>query len=187
MDLIKKQYDVSQWVADYSDELFGYAVQRMRDRESAKDLVQDTFLAAWRNVDSYNGKASVKTWLFTILKNKLIDHYRKSTNRQLEFLDREKDPFFDEAEHWQKGFCPQDWGSDPQSKMNTKEFYSVFDGCKEKLKEIYCTVFTMKYLEDLTSEEICRVLSLTQSNYWVIIHRAKTQLRACLETNWFTR
>jgi DNA-directed RNA polymerase specialized sigma24 family protein len=59
--------------------------------------------------------------------------------------------------------------------------------CKSKLKQIQDTVFTMKYLEGLDSEEICKVLNLTTSNYWVLIHRAKLQLRACLEKNWFTK
>lgn len=187
MNLVKKQYDVTQWVNDYSDALFGYAVQRVRDREGASDLVQETFLAAWRNVDAYNGEASVKTWLFTILKNKIIDHYRKAANRQTAIIKSDNDPFFDEADHWKDGLCPQDWGASPESRMNTKEFYTVFDGCKAKLKEIYSAVFSMKYLDDLQSEEICKVLNITASNYWVIIHRAKTQLRACLETNWFKR
>ena len=187
MDLLKKQHDVTQWVNDYSDALFGYAVQRLHDRHSAHDLVQETFLAAWRNVEAYNGKASVKTWLFTILKNKLVDHYRKAAVRQSAMLETDSDLFFDEAGHWKDGFCPQDWSSSAEGRMNTKEFYTVFNGCKSKLKEVYSTVFTMKYLDELDSNEICKVLGITTSNYWVIIHRAKTQLRACLETNWFTR
>ncbi len=187
MDLVKKQYNVTQWVADYSDGLFGYAVQRVKDRDNANDLVQETFLSAWRNVDAYNGEASVKTWLFTILKNKIVDHYRKTALRQTASLKSDNDPFFDDGGHWKDGLCPQDWGANPEGRMNTKEFYSAFDGCKGRLKEIYNAVFTMKYLEELESEEICKVLTLTSSNYWVIIHRAKTQLRACLETNWFTR
>jgi RNA polymerase sigma-70 factor (ECF subfamily) len=172
MDLVKKQHDVTQWVNDYSDALFGYAVQRVGDRQGAADLVQETFLAAWRNVDGYNGEASVKTWLFTILKNKIIDHYRKAATRQAKFVKNDSNPFFDEADHWKDGLCPQDWGDHPETRMNTKEFYAAFDNCKGKLKEIYSAVFTMKYLEDLQSEEICKVLNITTSNYWVIIHRA---------------
>lgn len=185
MDLVKKQYDVTQWVNDYSDALFGHALQRVRDREAAADLVQETFLAAWRSVDSYNGSASVKTWLFTILKNKIIDHYRKAATLQTAAIREDSSPFFDGADHWKDGLCPQDWGANPDSRLNTKEFYAVFDSCKGKLKSLYSAVFSMKYLEDFQSEEICSLLNITASNYWVIIHRAKTQLRACLETNWF--
>lgn len=186
MDLVKKQHDVTGWVNEYSEALFNYCLQRTNDRDTANDLVQETFLSAWRAVDGYSGEASVKTWLFTILKNKIIDHYRKMSKRQTASLFNDADPFFDEGNHWRDGVCPKDWGSDAQDKVEAKEFYVVFDGCKSKLKEIQSAVFTMKYLDGLDSEEICKVLELTSSNYWVLIHRAKTQLRACLEMNWFT-
>ncbi|WP_408132213.1 sigma factor-like helix-turn-helix DNA-binding protein [Klebsiella pneumoniae] len=57
----------------------------------------------------------------------------------------------------------------------------------KKLKEIQHAVFSMKYLDDIDSDEICKQLNITASNYWVLIHRAKTQLRSCLEKNWFTK
>ncbi len=186
MDLVKKQHNVTEWVNDYSDQLYNYAVQRVKDRDDANDLVQDTFLAAWRSVDQYTGEASVKTWLFTILKNKIIDHYRRNANRQTTSLSNGEDHFFDEADHWREGYYPKNWKSEVEGRLETKEFYVVFDGCKNKLKEVHAIVFTMKYLDGLESEEICRVLGLTSSNYWVLIHRAKVQLRTCLEMNWFT-
>ncbi len=188
MDVIKNQYSVTQWVNDYSDTLYGYVVQRVKDTHIAKDLVQDTFLAAWRNVDNYNGEASVKTWLFTILKNKIIDHYRKSSTRLTdELISRENssDVFFDDTEHWAEGYYPKNWETNTSSKIESKEFYAILSKCKNKLKDIQSSVFSMKYLDDLSSDEICATLNITAANYWVIIHRAKVQLRTCLETNWF--
>lgn len=185
MQLIKEQHNVTQWVADFSDPLYGYAVQRLKDNHTAQDLVQETFLAAWRNVEQYNGEASVKTWLFTILKNKIIDHYRKIANRKTDSLEGDG-RFFDEEDHWRDGFCPKDWSNHAESRIETKEFFAVFDGCKGKLKEVQSTVFTMKYLDGLNSDEICSALGISSANYWVLIHRAKVQLRACLEINWFT-
>ena len=67
------QLDAKKWVNDYGDMLYRYAVPRVNDKEVAKDLVQDTFLAAWRNYDNFKGEISEKNWLFTILKNKIID------------------------------------------------------------------------------------------------------------------
>ncbi len=186
MDLVKKQLNVTEWVAKFSDGLYSYAVQRVKDNHTAQDLVQETFLAAWRNVDGYTGEASVKTWLFTILKNKIIDLYRKNSKHKLDSLNNDR-AFFDEGDHWRDGSCPQNWNANVESRMETKEFYAVFEICKSKLKEIHNAVFTMKYLDGLESEEICKVLELTSSNYWVLIHRAKVQLRSCLEMNWFTR
>lgn len=186
MDLIKKQHNVTEWVNDYSDQLYNYAVKRLKDRDGANDLVQDTFLAAWRTVDQYTGEASVKTWLFTILKNKIIDHYRRNASRQTTSLNDDENMFFDEADHWREGFYPKNWKAEAEERLEAKEFYLVFNGCKSKLKDVHANVFTMKYLDGLKSEEICRVLGLTSSHYWVLIHRAKVQLRSCLEMNWFT-
>ena len=61
----------TRWVKEYSDMLYRYTLPRVSDSGIAKDLVQETFLAAWRNVDNYKGEASEKNWLFTILKNKI--------------------------------------------------------------------------------------------------------------------
>lgn len=187
MGIKEHQQSATEWVNEYSDILYGYVVQRVKDTHIAKDLVQETFLAAWRNVDKYNGEASVKTWLFTILKNKIIDHYRKSTNRLTDELvsdEVDQDVFFDTAGHWQKSANPSDWSISQENNIESKEFYSILLNCKKKLKEIQASVFTMKYLDDMDSEEICKELNITPSNYWVLLHRAKVQLRSCIESNW---
>ena len=184
MDLKKNQHNVTAWVNDYSDVLYGYVVQRVKDPDTAKDLLQETFLAAWRNVDKYNGEASVKTWLFTILKNKIIDHYRKISGTYTEELvhdDTDSNAFFDNTGHWAKGSYPSDWGNIP---VESKEFFAILQKGIKMLKDIQAAVFSMKYLDDMESEEICKVLNITPSNYWVLIHRAKVQLRVYLESNW---
>ncbi len=190
MDSTKNQHDATRWVNEYSDILYGYAVKRVKDIHTAKDMVQETFLAAWRNIDTYKGDASVKSWLFVILKSKIIDHYRKTSTRLTDELvtrEAESDVYFDAADHWAKEAYPNDWGINRNNGVEVKEFYTILDKCKRKLKEIQNSVFTMKYLDGLESEEICKLLNLSSSNYWVLIHRAKVQLRACLETNWLLR
>jgi RNA polymerase sigma-70 factor (ECF subfamily) len=190
MDLTRNEHNAKQWVAEHSDALYRFALQRVRDVHTAKDLVQETFLAAWRNINNYNGEASVKNWLFAILKNKIIDHYRKASNRLTDSLvghTQEDDAYFDREGHWTADASPSEWGIDYNSPIESKEFHGVLDRCKRKLKELQAAVFTMKYLDGFESEEICRQLDLTPSNFWVIMHRAKVQLRSCLEINWFTR
>lgn len=185
MDLKTNQHEVTAWVNDYSDILYGYVVQRVSDTDTAKDLLQETFLAAWRNVDKYNGDASVKTWLFTIPKNKIIDHYRKISTMHTEELangDNGNDSYyFDSTCHWTEETYPSEWGNLP---LESKEFYAILNKRIKKLKEVQAAVFTMKYFDDMESEEICKVLNITSSNYWVLVHRAKVQLRAYLEVNW---
>jgi RNA polymerase sigma-70 factor (ECF subfamily) len=181
--------DATKWVKDYSDVLYRYALPRVSDDALAKDLVQETFLAAWRNVESYKGEASEKNWLFTILKNKIIDHYRKASTRLTDKLSSRanEDGSFEEDGHFTQNARPNEWGIDYSNNIESKEFYSVLEKCKSKLKEIQNAVFTMKYLDGFESEDICKELGITASNYWVLLHRAKVQLRNCLEKNWFVK
>jgi RNA polymerase sigma-70 factor (ECF subfamily) len=183
------QLDAEKWVNNYSDMLYRFALPRVNDADLAKDLVQDTFLAAWRNVANFKGEISEKNWLFTILKNKIIDHYRKASTRLTEsFSDKAgEDDFFDEDNHWSANAYPKDWKAAEPKNIERKEFYVVLESCRKKLRELQAAVFSMKYLDDLESEEICKALGITPSNYWVLLHRAKLQLRSCLEKNWFTK
>jgi RNA polymerase sigma-70 factor (ECF subfamily) len=66
-----------RWLDDHGDALLGYACARVRDRDAAEDLVQETLLAAWRARASFAGKSSERTWLIGILKHKLADHWRR--------------------------------------------------------------------------------------------------------------
>ncbi|WP_430895153.1 MULTISPECIES: sigma-70 family RNA polymerase sigma factor [unclassified Paraflavitalea] len=179
--------DPKKWVEEYSDMLYQFALKRIADKEYAKDLVQETFISAWKNVHQFNASASFKTWIVTILKNKIIDHYRKTAvNTQSTMVEAES-VFFDEADHWREGYYPVEWQvtATADNKLESFEFMKVLQSCKSKLKEIQQQVFALKYLEGMESEEICKALSITSANYWVIIHRAKVQLRACLEKKWF--
>lgn len=183
------QLDATKWVSDFSDMLYRFALPRVNDAEIAKDLVQDTFLAAWRNYENFKGEISEKNWLYAILKNKIIDHYRKASTRLTDSLTTTagEEAYFNENQHWTQPASPTEWAEGSGAPIEKKEFYEVLRKCKTKLKEIQNTVFTLKYLEGMESEEICKELNITASNYWVLIHRAKLQLRACLEKNWFIK
>jgi RNA polymerase sigma-70 factor (TIGR02943 family) len=179
-----------EWVYAYSDLLYHYALRRVTDTELCKDLVQDTFLSAWRNKDAFRGQTSSKNWLFLILKRKIIDHYRKaSRNETIEAINEshEDHAYFDFDGHWEKGMYPQTLTVNFDESIETREFFKVFSRCRNKLKDVQQAVFMMKYVDGLDSDEICRELEITPSNFWVIIHRAKVLLRACLEKNWINR
>ena len=183
--------NANTWIDKFSDMLYRYAYPRVNDEAIAKDLVQDTFLAAWRNAANFKGEISEKNWLYTILKNKIIDHYRKASTRLTDSLpnttDEDNGESFEDSGRWAENAAPQPWNIDYNKPLQTKEFFEVLHKCKSKLKDVQNSVFTLKYLEGLESEEICKALNLTPSNYWVLLHRAKVQLRACLEKNWFIK
>jgi RNA polymerase sigma-70 factor (TIGR02943 family) len=187
---MEKETTFKSWVTDNSDTLYRYALQRLQDEELCKDIVQEVFLAAWRNLDGFKSEASVKNWLFVILKSKITDHYRKAhTRMEVEAIQQEHNDqtFFDEDDHWRKGMYPKQWSVDFSNQVEAKEFQHVFRSCGRKLKKIQNMVFVMKYVDGLNSDEICKELELTSSNYWVLLHRAKVQLRACLEKNWMLK
>lgn len=180
-----QDFDTKKWVNEYGDLLYRFAAARISDTDAAKDLVQDTFLSAWKSRDHFKGGISEKNWLFTILKNKIIDHYRKSSRQLTESLDGTNDQYFEEDGHWTEKAMPVNWVNMADQKITQKDFQQALTVCRNKLKDLQNTVFTMKYLDDMDSDAICKVLNLSASNYWVIIHRARLQLRACLEKNWF--
>jgi RNA polymerase sigma-70 factor (TIGR02943 family) len=180
----KKVEEFKSWVEDYSDMLFSHAVFRGFDHDSARDLVQETFYSAWKNMDGFEGRASVKNWLFVILKNKMTDQFRKNAGHP-KVLISEFETQFDQSGHWAKPSYPKELTISPED-MSGKEFQQILDNCSMKLNKIQKAVFFMKYMDDLESDDICMQLSITANNYWTILHRAKVQLRACLERNWLS-
>ena len=175
---------INKWIKEYSGIFFNYIYKRVPDKTVTKDILQETFIAAWKNSSSFKKQATEKTWLFSILKNKLVDHYRRQARSIINLPY--SDPFFDKADHWTENAAPNQW-ENADSSLNKKEFYMVLDRCKTKLSGIQQLTFTMKYIDEHETDFICKVLQITPSNYWVIIHRCKLQLRECLEKNWFNK
>lgn len=179
----EKQQRFQLWVREYSDMLYSHAVFRGFDHNSAKDFVQDTFFAAWKNMEGFEGKASVKNWLFVILKNKMTDHYRKAMGHATVMIS-EYETQFDDAGHWEKLSYPKELTVTAADAVENADFHEILESCSGKLNKVQKTVFFMKYMDDLESDDICEQLSITANNYWTILHRAKVQMRACLEKNW---
>lgn len=177
------------WVEKHGDALFRYAYLRVNSHEIAEDLVQETLLAAVRGYDSFEGRSSVKTWLIGILKNKIIDHIRKTVRRNKnESLDQEDDVLdrhFNRLGIWTRVLG--DWAEDPDEIMERKDFFRVLEGCLGKVPEKGRRAFTLKMLEQVESKEICKILDITASNLWVLLHRCRLSLRECLEKNWAER
>ncbi len=178
----------SKWVESYADSMFNYAIVRTGEREVARDLVQETFLSALESIKNFRGESSEKTWLFSILKNKVIDYYRrkgadKTAQTSSGTGEEGEDFFFDETGHWRSSLLPSEWGG-VSDETREKEFLEILRRCLARLTAQCRGAFTMKYIDELESDEVCKELAISTSNYWVIIHRAKLQLRHCLEKNW---
>jgi len=177
------------WVDLYGDALYSYALKFIPQIDAAQNLVQETFLAALKNQASFTGQSSQKTWMIGILKNKINDHlrakYKEVPASQLINDDAAIEGFFDhQSGHLAKE--PQEWQLNPSILIENKEFWNTYDDCLSKLPEKTGQAFNLREIEQMSSSEICKVLGITPTNLWVLLHRARLHLRQCLETNWFS-
>jgi RNA polymerase sigma-70 factor (TIGR02943 family) len=176
---------LSEWVETYTSELYSWAFHKVSDTELAKDLVQDTFLAAVEKIESFKGDSSPKTWLFSILNHKIIDHYRKKINRPVSIDNELLSSFFDDNGTWRTEKRPKDWQEDETNLLDDNDFLKILEKCIEDLPDKWNISIKLKYLSERSSEEICQELDIAPTNMWQMIHRAKIQLRDCVEHNWF--
>lgn len=175
------------------NDLLRFATMQLRDAHLAEDLVQDTILTALTKAHQFAGRSSLKTWVFTILRNNVIDAIQKRSRtvsasdyaREGESLDATFDHLFKENDHWTSAGKPQVW-TQPDDAMAEQQFWVVFDACMAHLPENTARVFMMREVLELSSQEICETLSISTSNCHVILHRARAALRKCLEGNWFS-
>lgn len=177
---------LKSWVNLYSDSLYSWAFYKTSDKETAEDLVQETFLAAYQNFEKFGNKSEAKTWLFSILKNKIADHFRKSF-RNSENATVSFNNFFDRNGDWIIEQRPQNWEPEEGHLLDNFDFQETLRNCLDKLPEQWNSSVTLKFMEEKESNEICQELSISTTNFWQIIHRAKLQLRKCLELNWFKK
>jgi RNA polymerase sigma-70 factor (TIGR02943 family) len=173
-----------KWITNYADYLFSYAIYRINDREQAEDLVQETFLSAYKSREQYQGNANEKTWLTSILKNKIIDLYRKkSRTSKVVITELDYGYFFNEegGSHWNNLTAPKAMPISGLESLQQKELNQIIDQCMELLPSTWNQVSKMKLIDDEKTETICKAFDITPSNFWVIMHRAKLQLRDCIE------
>jgi RNA polymerase sigma-70 factor (ECF subfamily) len=178
-----------EWVDQHGDALFRYALLRVRNRSMAEDLVQESFLAALKSQPRFRGDSEVRTWLIGILRHKIIDHLRaadrRTTSEPSDGGDSLIDSWFAPDGRWVTP--PAQLDIDPARLLERKEFWEVFQRCLEAVPGRAGEAFALRMLSDVTADTVCKELSITSTNLWVLLHRARARLRACLEVNWFGR
>ncbi|GBC59590.1 hypothetical protein DENIS_0529 [Desulfonema ishimotonii] len=174
------------WVDHYGDTLYRFALSRIRKPEVAEDLVQETFMAALRSHRKFRGRSSVRTWLIAILKHKIVDHYRRQSRAaatdDMDYAADHFDALFDPGGHW--SFIPAKWSVNPAKVQEQKEFLDIFYQCLSKLPRRMARAFMLREVEGESTEAICKALDISATNSWVILYRARMNLRRCLETHW---
>ena len=179
-----KKEELKHWIGQYTGELYNWAYHKVSDAELAKDLVQDTFVAALEKLDDFKGDSAPKTWLFAILNFKIIDVYRKKSKMPVAAEASNFADFFDGDGDWHKNRRPKHWDEDSHL-LDDDDFREVLKKCLELLPEKWKACVKMKYMLNKKGDEICQELEITDTNFWQIMHRSKLNLRECIDTNWF--
>ncbi|MBD5770767.1 RNA polymerase factor sigma-70 [Marinomonas colpomeniae] len=181
------------FMEDLRSQMFKFAQLQVRDHQLAEDAVQEAMISAYQNIEKFGRQSALKTWVFSILKNKLIDLLRKEKRHtaasQLEdgsnlSGDALMDALFEQNGHWQKHERPKKWDQ-PEHGVENKHFWRVFDACLNALPEKYGRLFMMREFLEMETSEICHNEDITVSNLNVTLYRARLRLRECLEDNWY--
>lgn len=174
-----------QWVDAHADVLFRYALTRLRRREDAEDAVQETLLAGLQAQRGFRGDSAERTWLMGILRHKIVDRIRLAAREDtVEAIPAgEMDEWCGETDRWLH--APKSWSGDPAKLSEDAEFWQQVRACFGALPERQAQIFALRTFDGLEADDICKQTGVSPTNLWVLLHRARTRLRACLESSWF--
>ncbi|WP_296402610.1 sigma-70 family RNA polymerase sigma factor [Psychrobacter sp.] len=190
-----------EFVEGVRHQMLAFALLQLDDYHMAEDVVQDALLSALQYGGQFKGNSAFKSWVFAILKNKIVDHIRKdskySSVSSLKGLkegfeegcdDSLMDALFDEAGSWHPECKPKQFDNswcDPEMHVHSEGFWQVLEACLTNLPSEQARAFLMKEYVELETQEICNSLKISSSNYYVLMHRARLGLQTCLTIKWF--
>ena len=181
--------DFVRQVAGLQGYLLRFALMQLRNPAWAEDAVSETTVAALKHPQGFAGRAQLKTYLIGILKHKVIDQLRlhQRTWQDERTPDEAHDPVEDLAFLPDGHYAtePSAWGN-PEQDLQQQQFLQVLQVCVDKLPPVQGRLFLMREWLELSCEDICKELTLTPTNLYVQLHRARLRLRECLDMNWFT-
>ena len=167
-----------------------FAYNQVNDHGLAEDLVQEALIKTLTYQDKFHGKSAYQTWVFSILKNTINDHFRRK--QTVNFSDTEYaddahddvvDRLFDDSGHWQEGCAPQPLPN-PHQVYENEAFFTVLEHCLDALPAEQSRVFLMREYLDMDTPAICAESNITDNKYYVLMHRARLKLQSCLGSNW---
>lgn len=174
----------SDLVHQFSDDLFRFAFSKTKNKVVSEDLVQDTFIVAVTKLDTFRGESTHKTWLISILRNKIADHYRKKSKDNISDKELNDQTYsFSPNGTWNEENKPFVF-EEQEHLLDNQEFTAIFLNCIEGLPPLWNAVIKMKYINPVKSKQICKELEITDTNLWQIVHRSKLKLKDCLNGNW---
>lgn len=174
----------------HGDFLYRFALARVGHQDVAEDLVQETFLAALQGTYRENGPAAERRWMIGIMKHKVVDYFRKQSRKPIQHPDPPdgqpiEEGFLADGRWKPNAAAMQAWPEQPDGLVERRQFWDALAGCMERLPPRAAQVFTLRELDELDIDNICQLLQLTPTNFSVILHRARKQLRDCLANRYF--
>lgn len=176
-------------LAEHRPYLMKIARLELRDEHLAEDAVSDTLTQAYERRASFAGRASLRTWLTAILKNRIVDLVRKQWREEPlpeagDGGEQDFDRLFDTSGHYVRQ--PSDAGN-PAELAQQDAFLLAVQHCVDKLPKRIGQLFVLREVFGSDTDELCKDLQITPSNVWVQLYRARMMLRTCLEQVGFGR
>jgi RNA polymerase sigma-70 factor (ECF subfamily) len=176
----------------YHESLVRLALMYVSSRAVAEDVVQETWVAVLRGIDRFEGRSSLKTWIFSILINRAkttgVREHRSIPFSSLEPASepsvdpRRFNPEDDPRAPGAWALPPRAWGQQPEERALSGEIRSQLDGAIAELPDTQRAVVTLRDLNGLTSSEVADMLEITPNNERVLLHRGRSRVRALLES-----
>ena len=174
--------------------LIRMAMGHVADREVAEEVVQDTWMAVIEGLQRFEGRSSLRTWIFGILIHKAKDRgvreKRHTTFSAFESFDDDHDDAVDPsrfqpsgewAGHW--AFPPQPWNDQtPEKLLASQQAVAAMNRAIEALPRTLKDVLILRDVEGVEAKEVCAILKITETNLYVRLHRARERVRAAVET-----
>ncbi len=183
----EKKVTAADLVHQFSDDLFRFAFSKTKNKVVSEDLVQDTFIVAVTKLNTFRGESTHKTWLISILRNKIADYYRKKAKDNISDKELDDQTFtFKKTGCWNEESTPFVF-EDTSHLLDNPAFNLIFSDCIEGLPPLWNSVIKMKYINPKKSKEICKELNITDTNLWQIVHRSKLKLKDCLDGKWIKK
>lgn len=172
------------WLSEHGDFLYRYAYSQFQNEDQAADLVQETLLGAWRSYDNFKGDSSQRTWLMSIMKHKVLDLIRKRINERKVFspMTDSLDAYFQQNNAWKEQ--PQPWYEQPEEAVSNQELAAILQQCIQSLPQVQRDIFSLKEIQDESTQSICQSCDISTTNFHVLMHRARLALRVCLSRRW---
>ncbi|MGR8947134.1 MAG: sigma-70 family RNA polymerase sigma factor [Gammaproteobacteria bacterium] len=171
------------WLQDHGEALYAFAMMRVHNSAAAEDILQETLIAGIQGVAKFKQGSSVRTWLISIMKNKIIDLLRKTSREtplEENFLnDDDFDDQFGSDGHWKQ--APREW-REPMSLLEAGETKRQLLECISLLPEKLRTLIVLKEIDGFETQELILMLNISSANnLWVMLSRARDKLRLCMD------